>query len=139
VDKANTTAGVQKIWIPAWECVLTRNRGGLTNDIDTAFGDLDVKGCTIIRGVSDRTSVAWKNGIVDNVFDLLGDGNSDGQADFNYVSSADYTIWQDQNGPTGDYEEFSADFDGNGEVDQADDTICTQNLGHTLQLFDILG
>lgn len=142
VDKANTTAGVQEIWIPAWNFVLTRDRttygGGSLTDIDAAFGDLDIKESLIIRGVAERTSIAWKAGIVDEVFDLLGDYNHDGQPDFNYVSSADYTIWQSQNGSTGDYEEFSADGDDDGDVDQDDYNIWLQNFGQALQLFDVL-
>ena len=137
VDLANQASGTQEIWLPAWNFVLTRDRGSLTSDIDTAFGDLDIKGSTIIRGVTDRTSIAWKAGIVDEVFDLLGDFNSDGQADANFVSAADYTIWQDQNGSTGDYEEFSADADDDGDVDQADYNLWAANFGHTLELFDV--
>jgi hypothetical protein len=134
---ANTTAGTQEIWIPAWNFELTRDRGSLTSDVDTAFGDLDIKDSLIIRGVQDRTNVAWKAGIVDKLSDLLGDANSDGQADANYVSSADDTIWQDQNGSTGAYEQFSADWDDDGDVDQADYSIWQQNFGHTLQLIDV--
>jgi CSLREA domain-containing protein len=141
IDLANTTAGVQEIWLPAWTFVLTRDRatygGGSLTDIDTAFGDLDIKESLKIRGVQDCTSVAWKAGIADALFDLLGDGNQDGQADYNSVSAADYTIWQDQNGSIGDYEEFSADFDDDGDVDSADYNLLTANTGHTLQLIDI--
>ena len=35
VDLANQAAGTQEIWIPAWSFVLTRDRGGLTSDVDT--------------------------------------------------------------------------------------------------------
>src|SRR3972149_137080 len=89
VDMANTTAGVQEIWIPAWKFVLTRDRatygGGSLTDTDIAWGDLDIKDSLIIRGVADRTSIAWKPGVVDAVFDLLGDHSHD-----DIVDAADY-------------------------------------------------
>jgi len=109
VDLANNASTPAEIWLPAWRFQLTRDRGSNATDIDVAYGDLDVKKSMTIRGVADRTHVEWKPGIVDKVFDLLGDGNNDGQADYNSVSSADYTIWQDQNGSTGALEQFSAD------------------------------
>jgi hypothetical protein len=67
--------------------------------------------------------------IVDAVFDLLGDYNNDGEADAGAVSSADYTIWQDQNGSVGLPEQFSADGDDDGDVDQADYTLSSQHFG----------
>lgn len=132
VDLANTTTGVQEIWIPAWKFVLTRDRGILASDIDIAFGDLDVEGSLIVRGVADHTSIAWKPGINDRVFDLLGDYNHDGTAD-----TGDYVIWQMQNDSSGDYEEFVADGDDDGDVDQNDYNIWSQHYGNTLQLFDV--
>lgn len=137
VDLANTTAGTQEIWIPAWKFVLTRDRGTNTTDTDISYGDLDVKDSLVVRGVANRTSIAWKAGVVDKVFDLLGDFNHDGETDANNVSSADYTIWQDQNGSVGAYEEFSADANDDGHVDAADYAIWSQNYGHTLQVFDV--
>jgi len=141
VDLANTTAGTQEIWLPAWKFTLTRDRasygGGSLTDIDAAFGDLDVKDSLIVRGVTGRTSVAWKAGIVDEVFDLLGDYNNDGEADAGNVSSADYTIWQNQNGSVGAWEQFSADGDDDGDVDSADYTLWSQYFGKTLGLFGV--
>lgn len=137
VDLANTTAGEQEIWIPAWNFVLTRDRGSLTSDVDTAFGDLDVKQSLVVRGVTDRTSITWKAGVADDVFDLLGDYNIVGAPDANTVSSGDYVTWQSQSGSTGTYEQFVADGDDDGDVDQDDYYIWSQHYGNTLQLFDI--
>ena len=75
--------------------------------------------------------------MADKVFDLLGDFNHDGEADFGSVSAADYTIWQDQNGSSGTWEQFSADADDDGDVDADDYAIWSANYGHTLQLADI--
>jgi hypothetical protein len=136
VDKANTTAGVQEIWIPAWKFVLTRDRGSLTSDIDTAWGDIDVKQSAIIRGIAGRTSIGWKAGVVDKVFDLLGDYAGGGDA--NNVTTADYVVWQFQNGSAGTYEQFAADGDDDGDVDADDYTIWAQHFGNTLQLVDVL-
>ena len=61
----------------------------------------------------------------------------EGQADYGTVSSADYTMWQDQNGCSGAWEQFSADFDDDGDVDQDDYDIWYENWGHTLQLVDL--
>jgi hypothetical protein len=138
VDLANTMAGVQEIWIPAWKFVLTRDRGSSTSDIDTAFGDLDVWGSLVVRGVTGRTSINWKAGVVDDVFDLLGDYSGDGDPDANNVSSADYMTWQTQNGSIGEYEQFAADGDDDGDVDQEDYDIWSQHIGNTLQLSDVI-
>lgn len=82
--------------------------------------------------------VQWQAGIVDEVFDLLGDYNDGGQANYGAVSSADYTIWRDQNGSVSDLEQFAADGDDDGDVDQDDYTIWQQNFGHTLKLIGLL-
>lgn len=141
VDLANTTAGTQEIWLPAWKFSLTRDRatygGGSLTDLDTAFGDLDVKDSLIVRGVTGRTSVAWKANVIDEVFDLLGDYNNNGEADAGAVSSADYTLWQDQNGLVGLPEQFSADGDDDGDVDQADYNLWSQYFGKTLQTIGV--
>jgi hypothetical protein len=137
VDLANQAAGTQEIWIPAWSFVLTRDRGTNATDTDVSYGDVDVKDSVVIRGVAGRTSIAWKPGVVDKAFDLLGDFNNDSQADYGSVSAADYTIWQDQNGSSGAWEQYSADADDDGDVDQDDYDIWQQNFGHTMQLFDV--
>ena len=102
-----------------------------------SYGDLDVKNSLVVRGVADRTSIAWKPGVADKVFDLLGDFNHDGQADFGSVSAADYTLWQNQNGSSGAWEQFSADADDDGDVDADDYAIWSANFGHTLALFNV--
>jgi hypothetical protein len=137
VDLANQATGQQEIWLPAWRFTLTRDRGTHTTDTDVSYGDLDVKNSLVVRGIADRTSVAWTPGVADKVFDLLGDFNHDGQADYSSVSAADYTIWQDQNGSSGEWEQYSADADDDGDVDQDDYDIWQQNFGHSMQLFEI--
>jgi hypothetical protein len=137
VDLANTTSGTQEIWVPAWKITLTRDRGTNATDTDVTYGDLDVKDSLVVRGVAGKTQIGWKAGVTDAVFDLLGDFNHDGEADAGNVSSADYTIWQDQNGSVGAYEQFSADANDDGRVDSADYAIWSQNYGHTLQLSDV--
>lgn len=138
VDLANSASTPAEIWVPAWRFQLTIDRGANATDFDVAYGDLDVMQSTTIRGVADLTKVEWKPGILDKVFEVLGDANSDGQADYYSVSSADYSIWQDQNGSTGALEQFSADWDDDGDVDADDYTIWTQNFGNTLTLNNLL-
>ncbi len=137
VDKANLATGQKEIWVPAWRFTLTRDRGTNTTDTDVSYGDLDVKNSLVVRGVADRTSIAWKPGVADKVFDLLGDFNHDGQADYGSVSAADYTLWQNQNGSSGAWEQFSADADDDGDVDADDYAIWSANFGHTLALFNV--
>lgn len=145
IDLSNQSAGQQEIWIPAWALELTRDRatygGGSATDTDIAFGDLDIFDDLIIRGVSGKTSVTWKPGTADEVFDLLGDYNDDGQADYNNVSAADYTLWANTNGSgsgtSADWELFAADGDDDGDVDQDDYDIWAQHLGNELDLIDV--
>lgn len=137
VDLANQASGPQTIWVPAWRFVLTRGRGTNATDTSVAYGDLDVKNSMTIRGVQGRTSIAWKPGVIDKVFDLIGDFNNDGQADYGSVSSADYTIWQNQNGSSGAWEQYSADADDDGDVDEDDYDLWVANFGHTLTLAGI--
>ena len=137
VDLANQASGTQEIWLPAWHFTLTLDRGSHVTDTDVAYGDVDVKDSLKIRGVSARTSVDWKAGVVDKVFELAGDANVPGEADYGVVSSADYAIWQSQNGLSGGFEQFSADADDDGDVDQADYDLWSANQGHTLELIDI--
>ena len=70
-------------------------------------------------------------------FPLPGDFNVAGESDYGVVSSADYAIWQSQNGLSGAFEQFSADADDDGDVDAADYDLWSANQGHTLQLLDI--
>jgi len=126
---ANQANGTQEIWVPAWRFTLARDRGTHTTDTDVSYGDLDVSDSVVIRGVAGRTSVAWKPGIVDAVFELLGDSSHDG-----IVDAVDYTVWRNALGSTTD---LRADGDDDGVVDADDYTIWQQNFGHTLQLFDV--
>ena len=89
IDNANTTVGTQEIWLPAWRFTLTRARNFATQltDTDVSFGDLDIRGSLVLRGVSGPTSVHWKTGVNDAVFELLGDYNGNGTVD-----AADYTV-----------------------------------------------
>jgi hypothetical protein len=137
IDLANNATAPAEVWLPAWRFTLTLDRGANASDTDVAFGDLDVKNSVTIRGVQGRTSVAWMAGVVDKVFDLLGDYNNDGEADYGSVSAADYTIWQNQNGSSGGLEQFSADGDDDGDVDAADYDIWHDNYGHALDLVDV--
>jgi predicted outer membrane repeat protein len=139
IDTANTTAGIQEIWLPAWKFVLTRQRDttpGAT-DIDIAFGDLDIHQSLVLRGVQGPTSFQWRAGIVDAYFDLIGDYNGDGIAngsDNGGVGSEDYTIWADTLGSTTD---LRADGDDNGIVAQADWTVWASHYGNTLTHFGV--
>jgi hypothetical protein len=129
VDLANSSSGVQEIWIPAWKFVLTRDRGTATTDTDVSIGDLDISDSVVVRGIADRTSIAWKGGVADRVFDLLGDYGRDGAVD-----SGDYVVWQTQNGSTGSLEQFSADGDDDGDVDSADYSVWSSRYGNSLEL-----
>ena len=128
IDNANTTVGTQEIWLPAWRFTLTRARNFATQltDTDVSFGDLDIRGSLVLRGVSGPTSVHWKTGVNDAVFELLGDYNGNGTVD-----AADYTVWRDHLGQT---VTPGANGDGtdSGVVEQADYDIWTANMGNTL-------
>ena len=139
-DLANQASGTKEVWIPAWDFTLTRDRvtygGGSATDTDVAFGDLDIAGPLTVRGIAGKTNVAWKPGIVDDVFDLLGDYNNTGETD-----NADYTVWSDTqgsgSGTSADWEVFAADGDDDGDVDQDDYNLWNQYFGNTLDLFDV--
>jgi hypothetical protein len=151
IYQANVTAGAQEIWLPAWDFLLTRDRqtfgGGIATDMSVAFGDLDigkdttlgdptVGGSLTIRGVNGSTSVTWRAGLPnDKVFELLGDYNNDGIADSEPadVDSADYVVWRRWNGTSN----TSADGDDDGDTDQDDFAVWTNNFGNTLMLLGI--
>jgi hypothetical protein len=132
----------ERIWLPAWNFVLTRDRatyGFGTTDMNVAFGDLDITDKLSIRGsgLSGATSVTWRPGVVDAVFDLVGDYNGDGiiSQDDGQVSGDDFLIWQQQygSGTTGvTLEQFSADGDDDGDVDGADLAVWDQYYGNQL-------
>jgi len=145
VDLVNQAGGAKEIWVPAWAFTLTRDRqtygGGSATDLDAAFGDLDVlNDALVVRGVADRTSVKWKEGVVDSVFDLLGDANQDGATDQD-VNSADYVAWGSSDGSgsgtPADWEVYAADVDDDGDVDDDDKDIIQASYGRTLDLVDV--
>jgi predicted outer membrane repeat protein len=138
IDTANTTAGTQEIWLPAWKYFLTRERTTAPNlpELDVHQGDLEVKESLVIRGVNGATSVVWRAGILDKVFELLGDYNDDGVTDVSPsdVDTSDYIVWRDTEGSMTD---LSADGDDNGIVDDADYQLWQGNFGWTLMLHGI--
>lgn len=138
IDLANTTAGTQTIWLPAWDFVLTRQRDFQTQltDIDVTFGDLDITDSLVLRGIGGAngpaTSVAWAPGAVaDKVFELVGDYNGDGVVS----PAADYVQWRDAQGHTGS--NLPEDGNDDGVVDELDESYYHVYEGNTLQLFDI--
>jgi hypothetical protein len=141
IHQSNITSSPQEIWLPAWKFVLARDRAtygqGSATDTSVSFGDLDIDDSLTIRGVTSSTSVAWRVGVVDAVFDLLGDYNGDGIAngtDNGNVGTEDYVIWQNTLGSTSD---LRADGDDDGIVDQGDYGIWTANWGNTLSLLGV--
>jgi hypothetical protein len=144
IDLANTTAGAQEIWLPAWNFMLTRDRatfgGGSTTDMSVAFGDLDigksydtsnVGGSLTIRGVNGSTSVAWKSDLpTDKLFELLGDYDNDGIANPpSNVDTSDNLLWR--KGVS------SADGNDDGVVDSLDYDVWFQNYGTSLAVHGI--
>lgn len=150
VDLANRSSGSNTIWLPGWAFELTRDRAtyrGLNEtDRDVAFGDLDIEDQLILRGVAGKTQVAWsaqatqRYGRLDTVFDLLGDANQDGQAEQD-TNAADYTMRVDQMGSgsrsSANGELYTADFDDDGDVDAADQTVWSTYYGNSLDLFNV--
>jgi hypothetical protein len=138
IDAANTTAGWQEIWLPAWDFLLTRERTTAANlpELDVSQGDLEVKESLVIRGVKGATSVVWRTGIFDKVFELLGDYNDDGVTDVSPsdVDTSDYIVWRNTEGSTTD---LRADGNDNGIVDQADYQLWQGYFGWTLMLHGI--
>jgi hypothetical protein len=138
IHQANITAGLQEIWLPAWDFVLTRARTDTqTTDTDVSFGDLDIgrddvsdgiDGSLTIRGINGLTSVGWAGGLPnDEVFDFLGDYNDDG-----FVETDDFIIWGQQEGQPGSG--LAADGDEDGDVDDDDKTIWIRNQDNILVL-----
>lgn len=135
---------LEEIWLPAWDFHLTRDRGDAQYDMDISYGDLDISDSLKLRGLgSSLTSVRWKSGEVDAVFDLLGDYNgngiSGGTTDNGYVTGSDYLKWQTQNG-NGDsttLNAYSADGDDDGDVDSDDYTVWQEHYTNTLSLVDL--
>lgn len=145
IDLANTNDNtLETIWLPAWNIVLTRERqGGVgTTDTSVEWGDLDISDSLAIRGVSaGLTSVRWRPGVTDAVFDLLGDYNGNGIAggtvDSGSVNGSDFLIWQQQFNSSGALNQFSADGDDDGDVDGDDLTIWQDHYANTLGLANL--
>jgi hypothetical protein len=144
VMQANLAGGsvIDTILLPAWNFGLTiarRNIAQHPTDILATYGDLDIEHSLRIRGidggVNNRTTVGWRGGVVDKVFELLGDYNNDGEADYGSATSADYTIWADTLGSTTD---LRADGNDNGIVDQADWQVWYDHFGRTLDIDNVL-
>lgn len=135
IHQANITAGAQEIWLPAWGFMLDRDRatyGTGTTDMDIAFGDLDITGSLTIRGIGTATSIQWPPGVVDRVFELVGDYNGDGT-----VGAADQTVWNDTQGATPDPGDITADGDDDGDIDEDDEDVWTAHFGYTFALFNV--
>jgi hypothetical protein len=141
IHRANSTAGAQEIWLPAWKFVLNRDRatyGVGTTDTSVEFGDLEVDDSITIRGVAGLTGFIWRADVVDAVLELLGDyddvGTTVAGGGIQYsVTNADLNLWQATQGTA----DPRADGDDDGDVDAADQTICSQNFGDTLTLFGV--
>lgn len=143
IDLTNTAGGQREIWLPAWEFVLTRDRGVNPSDYDIAFGDLNIMGGTstrnlTIRGVDGVSSVRWNAAVADEVFKLVGDYDGDfhvAPIGSGRVEAADYTIWADAIS-SGVYDAH-ADGNEDGVIDQVDYDIWVTNFGNTLDLFGV--
>lgn len=138
IDLANQNAGQEEVWLPAWNFQLTRDRqtygSGSTTDTDISYGDLDITDSLIVRGIEGFTSVAWKAGIVDEVFDLAGDAATWQQSE-GTVDSTD--LWAiDLHRNNGLFDE-TIDVDDDGDIDQDDYDLAFANQGNTLALFDV--
>ncbi len=135
VDLANSDLNsLEEIWLPAWNFVLSRDRGTNATDTETSYGDLDIKGRLVVRGVASETSLTWRPDITDAVFDLLGDYNGDGLAngtDNGTVDTGDYSVWRDTLGSTTD---LRADGNDDGVIDQDDYDVWADYYGNTLVL-----
>ena len=145
IDSANATlVGAETIWLPAWNYVLTRDRatyGSGATDMNTSFGDLDIIDKLTIRssGLAGNASVTWRPGVVDKVFELVGDYDGNGIITHE-VSGTDFNTWQIQfgSGTTGvTLEMFSADGDDDGDVDGADEDVWDLYYGNTFSLFGV--
>jgi hypothetical protein len=132
IHQANITAGVQEIWLPAWNFILTSERivGPLEEELLVSQGDLEITESLLIR-VTEATKVAWRSGAArDKVFELIGD--FDGDYD---VDNADNVVWdkfQGQQAPN-----LPADADDDGDVDEDDETLREVHYGEQLELLDV--
>jgi hypothetical protein len=132
INQANITAGAQEVWLPAWAFVLTLERTAESNmpELEISQGDLDITDSLTIRGIGTATTVGWTPGVIDRVFELVGDYNGDNQ-----VTLADRTIWVDTQNSTADPAAVTADGDDNGVVDPDDED---EYLAHSDNMFSLL-
>jgi hypothetical protein len=122
IDLANATVGLEKIWLPAWDFILTLARTNQPTDVEPSYGDLDIKDSLEILGVHDSTSVTWlTSAIADEVFELVGDYDLSGEVDL-----SDNILWQ-----TSDGDDDGAD-GGQGDYDAYAD-----HFGNTLSLLGV--
>lgn len=142
IMQANTASNVDTILLPAWNFGLTiarRDRMTFPTDTLAQYGDLDVEYSVSIRGINgganNRTAIGWRAGITDKAFELLGDYNNDGEADYGSVSSADYSIWASTLGSTTD---LRADGDDDGTVNQGDYNIWFNHFSRTMSIANVL-
>lgn len=139
IDLANTTAGTQEIWLPAWDFVLTQQRTTAANmpELNVWEGDIEITDSVVIRGIGGSTAattnIKWMTGAAaDKVFELVGD--YDGNRS---VGTIDYYAWLSQQGLSGT--DLAADGDDDGDVDANDYNLWLQNNGHTLVVSDVAG
>ncbi len=140
IDLANLDEDtLEEIWAPAWNFVLTRDRGTHPTDTNVGYGDLDISDKLIVRGISTGTPETstrrqWRLGVIDKQFELLGDYDENGLA-FEDVDGRDYLIYQQTFGSTTD---LRADGNDDGIINGLDGAIGSENYGNTFQLFDVL-
>jgi predicted outer membrane repeat protein len=143
IDLANASDGtLQTVWMAPWKYTLTRDRarfgGGSLTDLNIAFGDLDIRDSMAIHGAgaAGATSVKWRPGVVDAVFDMIGDFNGNGTStqDDGWVDGTDFTIWQTTLGSTTD---LRADADDDGDVDGSDLSLWNAEFGNNLTVTNI--
>jgi CSLREA domain-containing protein len=138
---ANNAAGADVIWAPAWAFTLTRQRTTTLaqGDVDASHGDLDITQSLTICGTgpTGTTTVKWRLGVVDAIFDLIGDFNGDGitSPDDGQVSGTDFNIWQQTLGSMSD---LRADADDNGIIQGADKDLWALYFGNTLTLTNLV-
>jgi hypothetical protein len=136
IHLANQTIAVDEIWLPAWDFVLTRDRGTASTDMVAEYGDLDITRSLVIRGIGSGTTafttVRWRPGVLDRVFELVGDYNGDWVTDG--VNAADWTVWLNTQGSTASPTATTADGNDDGEVDAADEEVWDDHYGNTLSM-----
>ena len=134
IDRANDPAVDDHILLPAWNYLLTieRDSESLT-DTETGYGDLEIKdtltiqraGAPLAVGVS---AVNWREGVTDDVFELLGDYHTD-----LVVDQLDFVEWRNRYGGNSEI----ADGDEDTDVDLDDYALYYQNFGNELELINV--